>query len=154
MWNLFFSWWIGVLFTSLQLNRWPFIQAYDLKWMEHAWNGISSTWRQAAQLWLLTPEATIPEASALVTQAGLFLWVAPVCMQTSVKSSILKHRQWVVAKWQPWKLLENSEFSVSPEMPLFSSQLPLNWHPALSPHKHPGVWDPVSWEKGGLLWKA
>lgn len=83
----------------------------------------------------------------------MWVWVALRCTQTSVKSSILKDRHRAVAKSQPWKLLENSECSVSQEMPLFSSQLPLNWHPALSPHKHSGVWDPLSWEKGGCYGK-
>lgn len=46
--------------------------------------------------------------------------------QASVKSSILKYRQPTVAKWQPWKLLGNTEGLVSLETPFFSRQLPLN----------------------------
>lgn len=57
-------------------------------------------------LWLLAPQATVPEASVVLTLDGVFSHFVRVCVafrgtQASVKSCILKYRQPTVAKWQP-----------------------------------------------------
>lgn len=83
-----------VCVASLQWDRCLIWNEWTYK---HTWNLISSSWREADKLWLLTVEATIPEASAVVTQAGFFplhfMWVC-------VWLFISQRQAWKAAFWK------------------------------------------------------